>query len=89
MSTIIASRSKAINQNVKNIFSYLDRQYPATFDIEEIEQDIETGYTSLDKELLNAYKALCILKTTNKNNQKVCTTVNQFLKLLIKENKIN
>jgi len=89
MSVMVASKPRAINQNVKNIFNYLDRQYPTTFDLEEIEQDIETGYTSLEKELLNAYKALCIFKVTNKNNQKICSTVNQFLKLLMKENRIN
>lgn len=86
MSTMIASKPRALNQNIRNIFNYLDRQYPTAFDISEIEQDIATGMTSLNKELYNAYTALVIIKEHNKNNQKVCTTINQYLKLLIKEN---
>lgn len=87
MSTMILCR-KPINQNIRNIFNYLDRQYPTAFDISEIEQDIATGMTSLNKELSNAYKALVILKNHNKNNQKVCTTINLYLKMLIKESMV-
>lgn len=86
MSTIIQSKPNYLNQNIISIFNYLDRQYPTSFDLQDIEQDISDGMTSLTGELHNAYKALVTLKRYHKNDTKV---INQYLKLLMRENKIN
>jgi len=84
---IVQPKTQIINQNIKMIFTYLDKQYPCSFDIEEIEQDIETGYSDLSKELYNAYKALITMKDFNKNNSKKVSEINKYLSLLMKENK--
>lgn len=84
---MVQPRTQAMNQNIKSIFNYLDKQYPCSFDIEEIEQDIEIGYSDLSKELFNAYKTLVIMKQYNKNNSSKVSEINKYLQLLMKENK--
>lgn len=69
---------------MKNIFCYLDRQFK-NYGWDETEEDIRMGFTSIENELYNATKALLLLKEQNKNNQKVCCAVNNYLKMLAKE----
>ena len=84
---MVQPKTQTMNQNIKMIFNYLDKQYPCSFDIEEIEQDIEIGYSDLSKELYNAYKTLITMKEFNKNNSKKVSEINKYLNLLMKENK--
>ncbi len=84
---MVQPKTQTMNQNIKMIFNYLDKQYPCSFDTEEIEQDIEMGYTDLSKELYNAYSALITMKEYNKNNSKKVSEINKYLSLLMKENK--
>ena len=84
MSMIIQSRSNALSQNVKNILNYLDKQYQGCWD--EVELDLTTGITTLDRELCNIYKALIVLKEHSKD-QKQAAAINNYLKMLIKEGK--
>ncbi len=89
MAVMIQSRNNMINANIKSVFSYLDKQFK-NYGFDEAEEDIRMGFTSLENELFNATKALLILKEQYKNNQKYCTSINQYLKVLAKENiKIN
>jgi len=88
MSVIIQSRPECLNQNFKNILKYLDRQYP-NYGFDEVEEDIKRGDASLERELFNVYKTLTFLKERNKSNSKKCAAINQYLKLLMKENKVN
>ena len=80
MSMVIQSRSQCLNQNIKNVLKYLDKQYP-NYGFDEVEEDVKMGFTSLDKELINAYKSLVVLKEYNKNDQKRCAAINQYLKI--------
>lgn len=84
---MVQPKTQTMNQNIKMIFNYLDKQYPCSFDIEEIEQDIKMGYSDLSKELYNAYKTLITMKEFNKNNSKKVSEINKYLNLLMKENK--
>lgn len=84
MSVMIQNKN-IINANIRSIFSYLNRNYK-NYGWDEVEEDIRMGLTSIQDELYNATKALLILKDQNKNNQKYCTAVNNFLKILAKEN---
>jgi hypothetical protein len=84
---MVQPKTQTMNQNIKIIFNYLDKQYLCSFDTEEIEQDIEMGYTDLSKELYNAYSALITMKEYNKNNSKKVSEINKYLSLLMKENK--
>jgi len=84
---MVQPKTQTMSQNIKIIFNYLDKQYLCSFDIEEIKQDIEMGYTDLPKELYNAYKTLITMKEFNKNNSKKVSEINKYLNLLMKENK--
>jgi hypothetical protein len=84
MSVMIASKPRALNSNIKSIINYLDKQYPCTWD--DLEQDLTTGLTNIERELTNMYLALVSLKNHHKNDQKQITTINQYLKMLMKEN---
>ena len=84
---MIQPRTQTMNQNIKMIFNYLDQQYPCSFDIEEIEQDVGAGLTTIQTELFNAYKALVIMKEYNKKNSSRVSEINKYLNLLMKENK--
>ena len=87
MSMVIQSRTRNLSANFKSVLKYLDRQYQ-NYGFDEVEQDIITGSTNIDEEIKNALKALMLLKEANKNNQKQCTAINNFIKMLAKENKI-
>ena len=87
MSMVIQSRTGCLSVNFKSVLKYLDRQYP-NYGWDETEQDIITGLVDMNEEKVNAIKALMILKEKNKNNQKQCTAINNFIKILAKENKI-
>lgn len=78
-------QEKIFNENVKIVVNFLEKEYPTSWDMEELEQDIITGYTSLEKELFNVYIALMTLKEYSKNNQKKVKIIEYYLKLL-KEN---
>jgi len=82
---VMIQNKNIINPNIRNVFSYLDRQFK-NYGWDDVEEDIRMGFTSIENELYNATKALLILKEQNKNNQKICTSVNQYLKMLAKEN---
>jgi len=84
---VIQSRTRNLSANFKSVLKYLDRQYQ-NYGFDEVEQDIITGSTNIDEEIKNALKALMLLKEANKNNQKQCTAINNFIKMLAKENKI-
>lgn len=86
MSMIIQSKTGYLSATFKSVLKYLDRQYP-NYGFDEVQQDIEMGLTDIDSEKFNAVKTLMILKETNKNNQKQCTAINNFIKMLMKENK--
>ena len=81
---MVISRNNMLNANIKNVFTYLDRQY-RNYGWDETEEDIKMGFTDLRTELFNATKALLVLKEQNKNNQKICTAINSYLKILAKE----
>ena len=83
---MIQSRTRNLSTNFKSILKYLDRQYQ-NYGFDEVEQDIETGLTNIEEEMYNALKTLLILKEANKNNQKQCTAINNFIKMLAKESK--
>ena len=83
MSMMIQSRSNALSQNVKNILNYLDKQYQGC-SWDEVEFDLTTGITTLDREICNIYKTLTILKEHSKD-QKQVAAVNNYLRMLIKE----
>ena len=85
MSMIIQSRSRCLSPAFKGVLKYLDKQYP-NYGFDETEQDIMTGLVDINEERINAIKALMILKEINKNNQKQCTAINNFIKMLAKEN---
>jgi len=87
MSMVIQSRTRNLSTNFKSILKYLDKQYP-NYGFDEVQQDIETGLTNIEEEMYNAFKTLTILKDQNKNNQKQCTAINNFIKMMMKENKI-
>ncbi len=75
-----------MNNNIKNILEYLIKIFPnQTWD--ELEQDIKDKMVTLDNELFNMFKALTYYKDLNKNNQRVVTSVNQYIKMLLQENK--
>ncbi len=75
-----------MNNNIKNILEYLNKIFPnQTWD--ELEQDIKDKMVTLDNELFNMFKALTYYKDLNKNNQRVVTSVNQYIKMLLQENK--
>lgn len=81
---VIIQNGNMINPNIRSVFSYLDKQYK-NYGWDETEEDIRMGFTSIENELYNATKALLLLKEQNKNNQKVCCAVNNYLKMLAKE----
>lgn len=87
MSMVIQSRTRCLSATFKSVLKYLDRQY-INYGFDEVEQDILTGLVDINEERINAMKALMILKEQNKNNQKQCTAINNFIKMLAKENKI-
>ena len=87
MSMVIQSRTRNLSANFKSVLKYLDRQYP-NYGFDETEQDILMGMTNINEEIENAQKTLIFLKEQNKNNQKQCTAINNFIKMLAKENKI-
>lgn len=84
--SMVISRQNCLSANFKSVLKYLDRQYP-NYGWDETEQDILTGIVDINEEKINAVKALMLLKETNKNNQKQCTAINNFIKMLMKENK--
>ena len=86
MSMAIQSRVGNLSRNFEYILKYLDKQYP-NYGFDEVRQDIEMGMTDIQKEMYNAYTALTLLKESNKNNQKQCTAINNFIKILVKENR--
>lgn len=88
MSMVIQSRTRNLSVNFKSVLKYLDRQYP-NYGFDEVPQDIEMGLTNIESETVNAYKTLAFLKEQNKNNQKQCTAINNFIKMLAKENMLN
>lgn len=83
--SMVISRSRCLSPNFKSVLKYLDRQYP-NYGFDEVQQDIEMGMTNIEEEMFNAYKTLVFLKEKNKNNQKQCTAINNFIKMLAKEN---
>ncbi len=85
--SMVILRQNCLSPTFKSVLKYLDKQYP-NYGFDEVEQDITTGLVNINEERLNAVKALMVLKETNKNNQKQCTAINNFLKMLMKENKI-
>lgn len=86
MSMMVQSREKCLSANLKSILKYLDKQYPNYgFDIYELEQDLATGYTDLKSEINNIYKALNTLKKYHNNDQRMCTTINMYIKLINNE----
>lgn len=87
MSMVIQSRTGCLSATFKSVLKYLDKQYP-NYGWDETEQDILMGFTDIESEMFNAYKTLNILKEANKNNQKQCTAINNFIKILTKENKM-
>lgn len=87
MSIMIQSRTRCLSSTFKSVLKYLDKQYP-NYGFDEVQQDIETGLTNIETEMFNAYKTLVLLKEQNKNNQKQCAAINNFIKMLAKENKI-
>jgi len=82
---VMIQNKNIINPNIRNVFSYLDRQFK-NYGWDDVEEDIRMGFTSIENELYNATKALLILKEQNKNNQKICCAINNYLKALAKEN---
>lgn len=87
MSMVIQSRSTCLSPTFKSVLKYLDKQYP-NYGFDETEQDIMTGLVDINTERINAVKALLVLKEINKNNQKQCTAINNFIKMLMKENNV-
>ena len=85
MSMIIQSRTGCLSVTFKSVLKYLDGQYP-NYGFDETEQDILMGLTSINDEIENTQKTLIFLKEQNKNNQKLCTAINNFIKMLAKEN---
>lgn len=85
MSMVIQSRTGCLSANFKSVLKYLDRQYP-NYGFDEVQQDIEMGLTDLESEKINAIKTLMWTKEQNKNNQKQCTAINNFIKMMMKEN---
>lgn len=85
--SMVISRTGCLSTTFKSVLKYLDRQYP-NYGFDEVEQDIITGLTNIESEKFNAMKSLMILKEANKNNQKQCTAINNFIKMLTKENRI-
>jgi hypothetical protein len=85
MSAIIQAKSDCLNQNIKNILKFLDKQYP-NYGFDETEEDLKTGLVKLEDELFNMYSALNALKKYNDNNQKTLTAINLYIKMLMKEN---
>lgn len=77
-----------LSNTLNSVLKYLDRQY-INYGFDEVEQDIMTGLVDINEERINAIKALILLKETNKNNQKQCTAINNFIKMMMKENKNN
>ena len=73
-----------INERIREIIKFLMKQFPNQ-DWDELEQDIKSGYTTLEAELYNMTKAFLMLKSNN-NNQKIATGINQCLKILATEN---
>ena len=82
---MVISRQNCLSANFKSVLKYLDRQYP-NYGWDETEQDIMTGLVDINDEKFNAIKTLMILKEQNKNNQKQCTAINNFIKMMMKEN---
>lgn len=87
MSMVIQSRTGCLSETFKSVLRYLDKQYP-NYGWDEVQQDIEMEFTDIESEKFNAVKTLMLLKETNKNNQKQCTAINNFIKILVKENRI-
>lgn len=81
---VMIQNNNVVNANVRNIFAYLNKQFK-NYGWDECEEDIRMGFTSLQNELFNATKTLLMLKEQNKNNQKICCAVNNYLKMLAKE----
>lgn len=73
-----------INDRIREVIRFLVKLRPNS-DWDEVEQDIKSGYTTLEAELYNMTKALLLLKINN-NNQKLATGINQCLKILTNEN---
>lgn len=86
--SMVISRQNCLSANFKSVLRYLDKQYP-NYGFDEVQQDIEMGFTDLESEKFNAVKTLMLLKEANKNNQKQCTAINNFIKMMMKENKNN
>jgi len=84
--SMVISKPNCLSTTFKSVLKYLDKQYP-NYGWDETEQDIMMGFTDIENEKFNAVKALMVLKETNKNNQKQCTAINNFIKMLTKENK--
>lgn len=84
--SMVISRQNCLSANFKSVLKYLDKQYP-NYGFDEVQQDIEMGLTDIESEKFNAVKTLMLLKEANKNNQKQCTAINNFIKMLMKENK--
>ena len=74
-----------ITDRIREVIRFLIKQYP-NLDWDEVEQDIKLGYTTLQAELYNMTKALLLLKSNNNSNQRIMTTINQYLKILASEN---
>ena len=87
MSMVIQSKTGCLSATFKSVLKYLDRQFP-NYGFDEVQQDIEMGLVDIESEKFNAMKSLMILKEVNKNNQKQCTAINNFIKMLTKENRI-
>lgn len=85
--SMVILRPNCLSTTFKSALKYLDRQYP-NYGFDETEQDIITGLVDINEERINAVKALMCLKEQNKNNQKQCAAINNFIKMLMKENKI-
>ena len=84
--SMVISKPNCLSTTFKSVLKYLDKQYP-NYGWDETEQDIMMGFTDIENEKFNAVKTLMILKEANKNNQKQCTAINNFIKMLTKENK--
>lgn len=85
MSMVIQSRTGCLSATFKSVLKYLDRHSP-NYGWDETEQDIMSGLVDINEEKVNAVKALMLIKEANKNNQKQCTAINNFIKMMMKEN---
>ncbi len=81
MSTMIQQRQ--INNNIKTVINFLDTQFPCCWD--DLEQDIEMGYTDIHREINNMRNALGVLKIYHKEDKKRVTIINKYLQILSKE----